>query len=188
MTDWLATESIEGFEAGSNVSPDECPQDTELLTFTEARRWRVSNLERVEAKIAELQVQRERLIKEVAALDSLLDHDGEATFSSTPDTAASTPSQTEDPVEPGSDDLDLEETRRSPALAESVEATLEVLRQHGRPLHYRQIYEKVTEMGISVIGKDPAAVLLARFSRDPRFQRVGSGMYRLTPDTREVLP
>ena len=192
MTNWLttsrSTEPIEGLETGSDVSPDACPQDMELLTFTEARRWRLDHLKRVEAEIAELQVQRERLIKEVAALDSLIGHDNDSTPYPIPDTTVSSQGQTEDLFEPGLEDRDLEETRRSPALAESIDATLEVLRQHGRPLHYRQIYDKVTEMGISVIGKDPAAVLLARFSRDPRVQRVGSGTYRLAPDAGDTLP
>ena len=192
MTDWLttsrSTEPIEGLETASDISPDGCPQDAELLTFTEARRWRIGHLKRVEANIAELQVQREKLIKEVAALDSLLGHHSDSTPYLEPDTTVVTQSQAEDLSEPSLEDRDLEESRRSPALAESVDATLEVLRQHGRPLHYRQIYDKVTEMGISVIGKDPAAVLLARFSRDPRFQRVGSGTYMLAPDTEDTLP
>ena len=67
-------------------------------------------------------------------------------------------------------------SRHSPGLARSVEAVIETLREHG-PLHYRSIYDNVETMGIAVIGKDPAAVLLSRFSRDPRIRRVGSGTY-----------
>ena len=69
-------------------------------------------------------------------------------------------------------------SRHSPDLARSVDAVLEVLREHGA-LHYRTIYDKVEDTGIVVIGKDPAAVLLSRFSRDPRIRRVGSGTYAI---------
>lgn len=67
-------------------------------------------------------------------------------------------------------------SRNSPDLAKSVDAVVDVLREHGA-LHYRTIYEMVERIGVSVIGKDPAAVLLSRFSRDPRIVRVGSGTY-----------
>ena len=65
---------------------------------------------------------------------------------------------------------------RSPDLARSVDAVVAILRKHGE-MHYRSIYEQVEQMGVSVIGKDPAAVLLSRFSRDSRVKRVGSGTY-----------
>ena len=92
------------------------------------------------------------------------------------------------PVETSGEEVDLGATfarrmamhtpRHASPLAGSVDAVVEILTENG-PLHYRTIYEKVEEMGISVIGKDPAAVLLARFSRDPRIRRVGSGTYSI---------
>lgn len=69
-------------------------------------------------------------------------------------------------------------SRNSPALAESVEAVVDTLREYG-PMHYRSIYDQVAAKGISVIGKDPAAVLLSRFTRDDRIRRVGSGTYAI---------
>ena len=75
--------------------------------------------------------------------------------------------------------LGYRSSRHSPGLARSVDAVVKTLAEHG-PLHYRSIYENVEAMGISVIGKDPAAVLLSRFSRDPRIRRVGSGTYDLS--------
>ena len=69
----------------------------------------------------------------------------------------------------------------SNGFVKSVEAVVDVLRREG-PTHYRDIYEKVAETGVIVVGKDPAAVLLARFSRDSRVHRVGSGTYDLIAD------
>lgn len=66
--------------------------------------------------------------------------------------------------------------RNSPDLARSVDVVVDILRECGA-MHYRNIYEKVEAMGVSIVGKDPAAVLLSRFSRDPRILRVGSGTY-----------
>ncbi len=69
----------------------------------------------------------------------------------------------------------------SNGFVKSVEAVVDVLRREG-PTHYRDIYEKVAETGVIVVGKDPAAVLLARFSRDSRVHRVGSGTDDLIAD------
>ena len=67
---------------------------------------------------------------------------------------------------------------RSQSLSESVDAVVKVLSQE-TPLHYREIYDRVTAMGVTIVGKDPAATLLARFGRDDRVRRVGSGTYEL---------
>lgn len=190
MTDWFATsnstESVAGLEASQNSSLDATSRVDEQSAFEAARRWRVCRLEEIEAKIAELQEQREKFSKEVAALDGLLGYEEHSYTEPTPGTIGNSKGRTDDLLDPISVDGDSTETRHSPAHVESVDATLKVLQQHGRPLHYREIYDKVTDMGVSVIGKDPAAVLLARFSRDSRIQRVGSGTYTLITDIASI--
>ena len=187
MNDWLSTshptESVDGFETGNTTSLIGPPHDAELLAFREALLRRIDCLETIEAKMAELEAQRDKLRKEVAALNSLLGCDTDKPLSvSVSDIASGVQHKTTDLFGPNLDNGNVGESRRSPALVESVDATVEVLRQNGRPLHYRQIYAEVTNMGVYVTGKDPAATLLARFSRDPRIERVSSGTYRLIPD------
>ena len=64
---------------------------------------------------------------------------------------------------------------------------MELLRETGGPLHYRQIYEELTAQGIEVKGKNPPNTLLARFFADPRLERVGQGTYQVKVD-QEVQP
>ena len=187
MNDWLSqsrpTEPVDEFETGIATSLIGPPHDAELLAFREARLWRIDRLETIETTVAELEAQRDKIRKEVAALDSLLGCGTDKPLSvSVSDTVAGVQDKTTDLSVPNLANGNLGESRRSPALAKSVEATVELLRQYG-PLHYRQIYAEVAKMGIYVQGKDPAATLLARFSRDPRIERVSSGTYRLIPDT-----
>ena len=164
------------------TAPDADLRDPETLAFMEARRRRVECLEQTEAKIEQLMLERDKLRREVTALDRLL---GQETNSSSTETEAEESVNQRQTTVAANLDFgagDLETSRRSPALTESVDATVEVLRQHMRPLHYREIHRRVADMGINVQGKDPAATLLSRFSRDPRIERVSSGTYRLVPD------
>ena len=162
--------------------PGGTAQDCEILAFTEARRRRVERLAETEAEIEQLTLERDKLRKEVAALDSLLGHETHPSpTEANPANIDQRQGQMSSVAEPDLDVEDRDEPRHSPALQESVDATIEVLREHTRPLHYREIHRKVAEMGVEVLGKDPAATLLSRFSRDPRIERVSSGTYRLIP-------
>jgi hypothetical protein len=53
-------------------------------------------------------------------------------------------------------------------ITDEVCRLLETVNQ---PMHYRDIYNKLVEKGLSISGKDAAATLLARISRDARFKR-----------------
>ena len=56
-----------------------------------------------------------------------------------------------------------------------------------RPLHRRDIYDRVLEMGVTVRGKDPVCNVSAHMSLDPRFQSVGGGLWDLVqPPTTET--
>ena len=61
-----------------------------------------------------------------------------------------------------------------------IDAAHEILRTEGKPLHYRVLSQRLSEAGVYVPGKDPAANLLAHMSRDERFGRAGGrGIYGL---------
>lgn len=52
-----------------------------------------------------------------------------------------------------------------------IQAAHDLLSKLGKPLHYRELVQKLTENGVHVTGKDPAATLLSQMSRDARFKR-----------------
>ena len=67
-------------------------------------------------------------------------------------------------------------TNRALSVGQTVEVVREILREKG-PLHYQDIYSEVVRRGFQVPGQNPAATLLARFSRDLSIQRVARGVY-----------
>lgn len=87
--------------------------------------------------------------------------------------------------------LSLESDANAPILAGAdrsaaahsqrfIDAAYESLKADGKPLHYRSLSLRLSEAGVYVPGKDPAANLLAHMSRDQRFGRAsGRGVYGL---------
>ena len=62
-----------------------------------------------------------------------------------------------------------------------AEAAHDLLSTLGKPLHYRLLALKLSESGVYLAGKDPAATLLSQMSRDERFKRAPErGVYGLT--------
>ena len=63
----------------------------------------------------------------------------------------------------------------------SLECAIQLLKGKGHEMHYRQIAETLQSLGHEIPGRDPAATLLTRMSRDPRFRRgTGRGSYALS--------
>jgi len=54
------------------------------------------------------------------------------------------------------------------------------LKETDKPWYYRELAERLKEVGVHIPGNDRAANLLAHISRDERFQRVKRGTYGLT--------
>ena len=54
-----------------------------------------------------------------------------------------------------------------------------ILLEHGRPLHYRDIHQRLTALGIDVPGQDPVKNVGAHLSGDARFERVERGIWGL---------
>ncbi len=62
----------------------------------------------------------------------------------------------------------------------SIEAAYDLLSTLGNPLHYRELALRLTHDGVYLAGKDPAATLLSKMSRDDRFRRAPErGVYGL---------
>lgn len=62
-----------------------------------------------------------------------------------------------------------------------TDAAYELLIDLHKPMHYREITLKLQEKGFSILGKDPAAILLSRMNRDKRFKRTEKrGVYALS--------
>jgi hypothetical protein len=57
-----------------------------------------------------------------------------------------------------------------------LDVAWEILQAWGS-LHYEALLARVTERGVEVPGRNPAANLVAHMSRDKRFKRVGRGTY-----------
>ena len=55
-----------------------------------------------------------------------------------------------------------------------------VLNESGKPWYYRELAERLREIGVHIPGNDRAANLLAHIGRDERFQRVKRGTYALS--------
>ena len=75
-----------------------------------------------------------------------------------------------------------------PGRVEGVaDQVVELLREIGRPMHYREIEQELRARGkVRLGGKDPANTLLARYFRDGRLYRPKRGTYALHNDGDEV--
>lgn len=73
-------------------------------------------------------------------------------------------------------------TTASPNIKPSAtNAAFQLLTEMHQPLHYKDLALKLQERNVYIPGKDPAATLLSRISRDNRFKRGGKrGTYALS--------
>ena len=54
-----------------------------------------------------------------------------------------------------------------------------ILKEHGKPVYYKDLVLQMKECGVTIPGTDPAANLLTHMSRDERFDRTARGTYAL---------
>jgi hypothetical protein len=76
------------------------------------------------------------------------------------------------------------DTGRGASLADRA---FSVLKESGKPWYYRELAERLREIGVHISGNDRAANLLAHIGRDERFQRVKRGTYGLTEWKAKIL-
>ncbi len=68
-----------------------------------------------------------------------------------------------------------------PGTTKITDAAYDLLSEVYKPLHYKEIFNKLQERGLYIPGKNPAATMLSRMSRDNRFKRtVKRGTYALS--------
>lgn len=76
-------------------------------------------------------------------------------------------------------DLDAKHSRmprRSTGLKDQIER---VLREEGRPVHYKEVYRLLIQRGVHVPGRNPERNVGAHMSADLRFKAVGGGLWTL---------
>ena len=61
-----------------------------------------------------------------------------------------------------------------------IEVAHDILAQSGE-MYYEDLLARLTDMGVSVPGRNPGANLIAHISRDKRFRRVRRGTYSVQP-------
>lgn len=69
-----------------------------------------------------------------------------------------------------------------PAERKPPDVAYDILLQEAKPMHYRELVERIREQGIAVGGRDPGSTLIAYLGRDKRFAKakeVGRGYYKL---------
>ena len=64
-----------------------------------------------------------------------------------------------------------------------ADAVVDLIREHGAPMHYEKIHEALVRRGFEIGGKGEANTLLSRYFRDPRLKRVSRGTYDLATST-----
>lgn len=145
------------------------PEETEF--FRAARQWRIERLAALDGMIARRKAFRDGLRSEIAACDALLGED--ANSGSVPNRQGGGVVENEGDGRNGT-----RRNRRRAETSRSVDAVVDILGREGA-LHYRDIYDKLVAQGVTIIGLDPAATLLARIWRDSRICRVRSGVYAI---------
>lgn len=78
------------------------------------------------------------------------------------------------------DDSTLEVDNASMGKNRYADKVVELIKNRGKPMHYREIYESLRQMGFKLPeGKDPATTLLARYYNDSRLFRPKRGTYAI---------
>lgn len=73
--------------------------------------------------------------------------------------------------------LKTPQPEREPKYLRNKAFTL--LKEIGHPLHYKQIFNILTALGVEIGGQNPESNLLAHLSQDSRFKSLGEGRWGL---------
>ncbi|NKE72679.1 hypothetical protein MNODULE_18165 [Nitrospiraceae bacterium HYJII51-Mn-bac16s-1-B09] len=63
------------------------------------------------------------------------------------------------------------------------QATFLLLKEAGKPLHAKEIYQKLTEGGVRIRGKTPVTSVAISLSRDKRFKKIAPNTFTLVEET-----
>jgi len=63
------------------------------------------------------------------------------------------------------------------------QAAFLLLKETGKPLHAKEIYQKLTEGGVRIRGKTPVTSVAISLSRDKRFKKIAPNTFTLVEET-----
>ncbi len=146
----MAIDRVEGFEDGF------------LDLVAEQLKRCHHELGDLDREISRLQDQRTDAAKRVSQLEDILSG-SDSGQNSIPDDAEAQPSS----------------SARRPRSIADADAVVDLIREHGEPMHYLEIHKMLVDRGFEIGGEGKADTLLSRYFKDPRLSRVSRGTYDL---------
>ena len=162
-------------------------QDVELEDILSGLEQRISVYER---KRKDLQKKREQLGEEIATVEKYLElaktlYRLEADKAKLANLSSQIASHEKGNV-PASD-IDVAAKSREILLGRSKyvgrsvpDAVYMVLQEVGRPLHAKDLYQRLKEGGMPIRGKTPVTSIATSLKRDPRFRKVGPNTFEVS--------
>ncbi len=161
-------------------------QNDELEDIIGGLEQRISVYER---KRKELQKKREQLGDEIASVERYLElaktlYRVEADKAKLASLSIQIASHEKGDVSPSDIDVAAKSREillgRSKYVGRSVpDAVYMVLQEIGRPLHAKDLYQRLKEGGMPIRGKTPVTSIATSLKRDPRFRKVGPNTFEV---------
>ena len=162
-------------------------QDVELEDILSGLEQRISVYER---KRKDLQKKREQLGEEIATVEKYLElaktlYRVEADKAKLASLSSQIASQEKGNV--SASDIDVATQSREILLGRSKyvgrsvpDAVYMVLQEVGRPLHAKDLYQRLKEGGMPIRGKTPVTSIATSLKRDSRFRKVGPNTFEVS--------
>jgi len=162
-------------------------QDDELEDILSGLEQRISVYER---KRKDLQKKREQLGEEIATVEKYLElaktlYRLEADKAKLADLSTQIASQEKENM--SASDIDVAAKSREILLGRSKyvgrsvpDAVYMVLQEIGRPLHAKDLYQRLKEGGMPIRGKTPVTSIATSLKRDSRFRKVGPNTFEVS--------
>ena len=162
-------------------------QDVELEDILSGLEQRISVYER---KRKDLQKKREQLGEEIATVEKYLElaktlYRVEADKAKLASLSSQIASQEKGNV--SASDIDVAAKSREILLGRSKyvgrsvpDAVYMVLQEVGRPLHAKDLYQRLKEGGMPIRGKTPVTSIATSLKRDSRFRKVGPNTFEVS--------
>jgi hypothetical protein len=185
------------------------PEDNLLATLEQSLRQTRATRNRLAARLADLELEAEKLRTELGEMDAIATQTEAAMFRILSSVLNSVPSHQQSPsdaeieVALRRDEVQGRNNRQStyetvprstlPPVRSDVEVTSErfldrtipqatalLLRESGAPLHVNEIYNRLLEGGFQFTGHNPTISIAVSLNRNGRFRKVAPGTFDLT--------
>jgi hypothetical protein len=185
------------------------PEDNLLATLEQSLRQTRATRNRLAARLADLELEAEKLRTELGEMDAIATQTEAAMFRILSSVLNSVPSHQQSPsdaeieVALRRDEVQGRNNRQStyetvprstlPPVRTDVEVTSErfldrtipqatalLLRESGAPLHVNEIYNRLLEGGFQFTGHNPTISIAVSLNRNGRFRKVAPGTFDLT--------